>query len=408
MQAPLFGVGLTMFLIFAGLSSTQFHSYLFESKGLGGLQVGFLLMAGQGAAILSPFLQVAIIRRFGGPRIPLVIMMAGAAVTLALLPHMRGFHSFLALFPVFSFCAASIFPLNAACTLEAMRDRGHGTFFRLRTLGTLGFLLGCLISVGYPHLSELPLLYKGFSIALLLALVVVAWESRRHDPGSREEPTSAAKSAPHVFGVPGFRKALSLLAEPMTLRLLLVLGLMNFANAMATGVQANYLVHRWHEGQRTISLAWVVSTGCEAPLMLLCARVLNRYGLRYVLGLGILGTLVKLVGLASAGSLWQFYLALTMHGCFFSGALTGFSVYLDRKYHRRETPTLQALAGVFYGGIPSALAGLAVGWVWHAVSLRAVYLLSGSIAVPVALYGVYLLRGPEEALWGQSRDKNVL
>jgi len=395
-----------MFLIFAGLSATQFHSYLFESKGIRGLQIGILIMAGQGAAILSPLLQVAIIRRFGGPRIPLMLMIVGASVTLALLPYMRDFRSFLVLFPAFSFCAASIFPLNAACTLEAMLGLGHGAFFRIRTLGTLGFLVGCLISVGFPHLSDLPLLYKGFSAALMLALGVVVWEFRRLPPRSA---TADSARVPKVGSVaPGFRQSLGLLADPVTLRLLLVLGLMNFANTMAIGVQANYLVHRWQEGQRTISLAWVVSTACEVPLMLLCARVLNRYGLRYVLGLGIVGTLLKLVGLASAGTLWQFYLALTMHGCFYSGALTGFSVYLDRKYRREERPTLQTLAGVFYGGIPSTLAGLTAGWIWHALSLRSVYLLSGGIAIPAALYAINLLRRPEGALWGQRRDKNVL
>jgi PPP family 3-phenylpropionic acid transporter len=374
-----------MFLIFAGLSAAQFHSYLFESKGVTGLQIGILIMVGQCAAILSPLSQVAVIRWFRGPRVPLMLMLAGAAVTMVLLPCMPGFRAFLILFPAFSFCAAAVFPLNAACTFEAMRDLGYDTFFRVRTLGTLGFLVGCVISAFFPALTDLPLLYKGFSAALILALAVVVWDYRRIGPiGSLGRPAA-----------PAFMHALRLLSQPRTWRLLAVLGLMNFANVLATGVQGNYLMNRWHEGQRTISLAWVVSTACEVPLMLICARILKRHGLRYVLGLGIFGTLLKLVGLAAAGTLWQFYLALTMHGCFFSGALTGFGIYLDRTYSPEERPTLQAICGVFYAGIPSALAGLTAGWVWHAFSLRAVYLLSGSIAVPAAVYAFFLLRQPE-------------
>jgi MFS transporter, PPP family, 3-phenylpropionic acid transporter len=388
-----------MFLIFAGLSAAQFHAYLFESKGIQGLQIGILIMAGQGTAILSPLFQVSIIRRFGGPQVPLMLMLAGTAISMVLLPYMHSFMGFLFLFPIFSFCGASVFPLNAACTFEAMRNQGYGQFFRIRSLGTLGFLVGCLISVFFPTLLELPLLYKGFSAALIMALGVVFWDHRR---GRLEKLSQAILEEIKAHTPPRFFEALRRLREPQTLRLLVVLGLMNFANSMAIGVQGNYLMHKWHEGQRTISLAWVVSTACEVPLMLLCGGVLKKYGLGYVLGLGIFGTLFKLAGLAVAGTLWQFYLALTMHGCFYSGALTGFGIYIDRKYRREESPTLQTLSGVFYGGIPSALAGLGVGWLWHLFSLQAVYWVSGAIAVPTAIYAFFLLNQS-----GKNGDKNV-
>jgi hypothetical protein len=425
----LFGTGLAMFLVFLGFSSGQFHAYLFESRGIGHLQIGFLIMAGQGAGILSPLFQVSIIRRFHGPRLPLMFMIAGSGSALAALPHLSGFWPMLIGFCVFTFCGAGIFPLNAACTFEAMRHRGHGAFFRIRTLGTVGFLAGCVVSVFFPRLSDLPILYTGFAGALFASLIVIARDYRRPVPsaaanggpsaasmdlspanadpsaartgaqsGALSEGSSEATSRP----IPGFFRSLALLREPRTLRLLIVLGTMNFANSMATGVQGNYLVDRWHEGQRAISMAWVISTGCEVPLMLFCAWILRRYGLRYVIGFGIAGTLIKLVGLALAGEVWQYYLALAMHGCFFSGALTGFSVYLDRAYRREERSSLQALAPVFYAGIPSSLAGLVTGVVWHSLSLRAVYLLSGGIAAVAAAYAVMLLRsggwaGPRNA-----------
>ncbi len=387
-STPLFGVGLAMFLIFAGLSSSQFHSYLFESNGLRDLQIGILLMAGQAAAIFSPLVQVPIIRKFGGPRLPLMFMIAGASVTLSLLPYMHHFWSFLILFPAFSFCAASVFPLNAASTLEAMQNQEHGAFFRIRSFGTLGFLVGCLISLCFPVLSDLPFLYRGFSVSLILALGVVYWDFRR---GVRNVKLSKKSDSNFLPSAPHFRETFRLLREPDTLRLLILLGLMNFANALAIGVQGNYLLNRWEQGQRSISMAWVISTACEVPIMLLCALLLKRKGLRVVIGLGIFGTLIKLTGLAAAGSLWQYYLALTMHGCFFAGALTGFNIYLDRRYQQQERATLQTISGIFYGGIPSALAGLSSGWIWHVFSLRSVYLVSGAIAFPAAFYAFFLL-----------------
>lgn len=381
-EASLLAAGLAMFMVFVGFSAGQFHSYLFENRDIPALRIGILIMAGQGAGILSPLFQVGIIRRFHGPRLPLMLMLAGAAVALALLPHLHGFWPLLIGFCCFTFCSAGIFPLNAACTFESLRHRGHGTFFRLRAIGTSGYLAGCLVSVFFPTLADLPLLYGGFATALFLALIVVAAEYRHPPPVPVPGPEAASAPVPiPPRSMPTFAQSLALLREPRTLRLLLVLGIMNFANAMATGVQGNYLVDRWHMGQRAISMAWVVSTACEVPMMLLCAFVLRKYGLRYVIGLGVAGTLLKLVGLAFAGEVWQFYLALAMHGCFFSGAVTGFSIFLDRTYRKEERSSLQALAPVFYAGIPSSLAGLTAGWVWDVFSLRAVYLVSGGIAV---------------------------
>lgn len=405
----LFGAGLAMFLVFVGISAGQFHTYLFESRGIGHLQIGILIMAGQAAGILSPLFQVAIIRLFHGPRLPLMLMIAGSGLALAALPHLRGFWPMLAGFCFLTFCGAGIFPLNAACTFEALRHRGHGIFFRIRTLGTVGFLAGSVVSVFFPHLADLPMLYAGFAGALFASLIVIGRDYRQSapPPGPGAASASASPSSPSSppshppSPIPGFFKSLALLREPRTLRLLIVLGTMNFANAMASGVQGNYLVDRWHEGQRAISMAWVISTGFEVPLMLFCAWVLRRYGLRYVIGFGIAGTLVKLAGLAMAGEVWQYYLALILHGCFFSGALTGFSVYLDRTYRREERSSLQALAPVFYAGIPSSLAGLATGLVWHAYSLRAVYLLSGGIAALAGAYAILLLRSVG---WARARN----
>ena len=372
-----------MFLTFAGISAGQFHGYLFENRGVSRFGIGLLLMAGQIAGLVSPYFQVASIRRFHGPRIPFLWVLAGAAVSLAALPRLSGFPALLIGFSLFSFCAAGIFPLNSACAFEALRARGHDAFFRLRSLGTLGFLAGCLVSLFYPRLSDLPLLYAGFAAALILALAVAAWDLR---PSAGPDAEAAPASRP------SFAHALRLLAEPRTAKLMLVLGLLNFANTMATSMQGNYLVDRWHQGQRIISLAWVVSTGCEVPLMLFCAWLLRRRGLRAVLAFGIAGTLLKLAGLAMAGEAWQYCLALALHGCFFSGALTGFGIYLDRTYKAHDRPSLQALAPVFYGGIPSALAGLAAGSLWHVFSLRSVYWAAGIIALLASAYGWFLLR----------------
>lgn len=393
-SASLASVSSVMFLIFAGFSCAQFHGYLFEKRGLDALAIGLLLTIGYGAGIVSPILQVPVIRRFRGPRGPLIAALLGAALSLALLPLARGFPALLAVFTIFSLCNSSIYPLNLACTLSALRARasdpsarpadGHGLFFRVRGLGTAGFLAGCFVSIFFPRPSQLPLLYAGFACALLAAMAVVAAAYRPLNV----TPAAGLPDAPP----PGFRKALGLLREPLTWRLMLCVGAMGFANSMATAVQGNYLVHRFHESQRTISIAWVVSTACEVPLMLLCSRLVKTRGLRFVMAIGLGGTLLKLLGLAGASHLWEYYLALVLHGFFFSGALTGLGVHLDRTFHHGAGPAVQSLAIVFYQGLPTSLAALCAGAIWNGRSLEAVYRFSAAVAVVISVYAFFVLR----------------
>lgn len=386
-----------MFLVFAGASASQFHSYLFEKRGFTGLDVGYLLAAGYGAGILSPLFQVPVIRFFRGPRTPLILALLLTGACLAALPRVHGFWPLFTLAFLGAFFGAAIFPLNTACTLDAVRHRGHGIFFGIRSLGTVGFLSGCVVSAFFADFAYLPYLYLGFAGAYLMAVGVMAADYPPSpsplSTGSLESPGQAGRGPKgERGGEGGFRRTLDLLMRGRTGKLLLVMGVMGFANGLAISVQGNYLVNRWDGGQASISQAWVASTACEVPLFFLCIFILKRYGLRYVLAMGLAGTLVKIVGAALATELWQYWLALSMHGFFFSGAVTGFSVYLDRNHARGDLPSLQALSVVFFQGIPHALAGLVAGVIWHFWSLRSVYLFAAVVAAAVSAYGFHLLR----------------
>ncbi len=371
-----------MFFIFLGFSSIQFHSYLFETKGLKAIEVGLVLTLGYAAGILSPAAQVHLIRLMGGARRPLLIMLALSGICLVALPHLDTFWALAAVFSVGTFCLSSVHPLNVACTLENLRHRGHGLFFKLRSLGTVGFLIGCMGSFFFQDLSDLPWLYLGFSAALFAAFLSVRGAYRK-----------AEGTGVPIGTAPSLRKALRLLSRPRTLRLLLIIGVVNLANSMATGVQGNYLFNHFESGQQSISMAWIVSTAFEVPWMFLCIYILQRFHLRYVLLLGILGTVVKLAGMGLADSLWQFYLSLTLHGFFFAGAATGFNVYLDRCYGAADRPTLQTFSVIFSSSIPFALGALLAGMIWEWISLAAVYWVAAGISLGAGILGTRFLLG---------------
>ena len=397
-KGSLLGAGLVMFLSFAGFSAVQFHAYLFERMGFSPFRIGVLLGLGFTAAIVAPVFQVKTMRRLRGPRRALFLTLACAGLTLSGLPHLHGFLPVAAAFFLVIFFVSGIDPLVTACTLEVTRARGRSTYFIIRCLGTLGVLAGCFVSYFQPRPEFLPRLYLGFGGAFLMALVVALWGLRPADP--RQAPEDVWVS-PHPRHTPTFRRALWLLSAPRSRRLLWTLGIMNFANAMATLVQGNYLVSRFSGGQRSISLAWMISTGGEIPLMLLCAWLVRRYGLRVVIGMGLLGTTLKLVIIGTAETRGMYFTGLLFHGCFFSGALVGFNLYVDQNYRLTDRPALQALGALFYQGLPAACGGLMAGILWHFLGLRSVYWVSATIGAGVAVYTVFLLPQLPAKLYSQ-------
>jgi MFS family permease len=377
-----------MFLSFAGLSATQFHGYLFEGKGFSPLQIGFLLGAGYAAGLLAPAAQVRAIRLLRGPRLPLALVLAGAGICISLLPWAGGFASVLLLFFGALFCSAGIHPLTAACALEATRDRGQSIYFLIRSLGTAGFLAGCIGSYFQPGATKLPWLYLAFGLAFWSTIPLVLTRFRPDDPRQAPEDALVAKNPRRT---PGFRRALRLLSAPRAARLLWTLGIMNFANAMATLVQGNYIVSRFGQGQEAISLAWIVATTVEIPLMFFCAWLVRARGLRAVIGVGLLGTTVKLVVLGMADGYGMYLAGLVFHGALFSGALVGFNLFVDRHFAVADRPSLQSLGALFYTGLPNALGGLTAGLLWHFLGLRSVYIVAALISVGAGMYTVRLL-----------------
>ena len=362
-----------MFFAFTGIAAGQFHGYLFELKGSGAMAIGFLLMAGYLSAVAAPILQVQIIRRFSGPYLPFIGVSSGACIALVLMPHAKGFIGLLLLFSLLNFCVASIFPLLTAATLESTRTRGHAIFVRIRGLGTVGFLAASVACLAFPRSEKLPWLYAGFGLGFLLSMASLLPAARRH---AREQSLHPKHRPP----APNLAKAWRRLAKGETSVMLVLLAAMNFANVMATAVQGNYLIHRFHLDQRSINLAWVVSTVFEIAWMFLCARILPILDIRRVIVVGLWGTVIKLGLLAWAESYFTFLFGLAFHGFFFSFTLTGFGVYLDKRFRPSERPAQQALTSALVQSIPAAMAGLLGGLLWHSLGLRSVYVFSALMA----------------------------
>ncbi len=370
------GIAAATFFAFAGVAANQFHGYLFELKGSSALSIGLLMMTGYSASVLAPLVQMFLIRKSQGPYRPLLAVSFGAAIALALLPWARGFWDLWVLFAILSFCTASVFPLLTAATLETTRHQtraqGHGLFVRIRGLGTVGFMVACLICLAFPRSESLAWIYAGFGLAFLISVAVLfpsaQWHGRKQDLGQVRLP-----SAPRL-GVAWRR-----LFRGETTVLIFLIALMNFANVMATVVQGNYLIHRFHVSQAYISLSWVIATACEVVWMAVCARLVRTMDIRRLIVLGLWGTGLKLLLMGFATTYFSFVLGLIFHGLYFSFTLAGFGVYLDRRFRPAERPVLQALTSAMAQGLPAALAGLSTGLVWHRFQLHGVYIAAAAL-----------------------------
>ncbi len=371
-------MGMAMFFAFSGIASSQFHGYLFEVRGQGALAIGLLMMTGYAAGIGAPLAQVQLIRKWHGPFWPLALVTLAGAVSMAYLPHAPGFWGLWCDFAVLSFCIASIFPLLNAAALESARDRGHAFFVGLRAYGTAGFMIACLLCMAVPRKEKLPLIYAGFGVGFLAALIFIAPAARHH---GRQRLASALAS---VKG-PKLKQAWRRLFRGEAIGLVALLAAMNFANVMVTALQGNYLIHEFGVSQKFISMAWVFATACELFWMALCARAVKAMDIRRVIVLGLWGTLIKLLLLATAANYAAYVFGLVFHGLFFSFTLTGFGVYLDRRFRPKERPALQTLTSGLVLGFPAALAGLSGGWLWHAFQLRAVYIAAAVLAAVICV-----------------------
>jgi MFS_1 like family len=379
------GVAMAMFFSYAGIAANQFHGYLFEIKGHGALAIGWLFMTGYGVGIGAPFIQVLLIRKWHGPYWPLALVALGGALSMAYLPWASGFWALWGAFSVLSFCLASLFPLLNAATLETTRGKGHSHFIRIRGFGSLGFLFASVLCLAVPRSERLPHLYLGFALGLLLALFFIA-------PAGLFHRSQRLQRAAPVIRAPNIRKAMRRLFRGEAVILVLLLATMSYANVMATAMQGNYIIHQFGLDQRSISLAWTISTLCELVWMALCAYVVQTMDLRRMMVLGLWGTLAKLLLLAVATNYFTYVLGLAFHGLFFSFSLTGFGVYLDRRFRASERPGQQALTSGLVQGIPAALAGISSGWIWNSLELKSVYITAAILAGAICLVGEFWVR----------------
>ena len=369
---------LSMFFIYVGISSLQFHSIILESKGFSGTLLGVALMMGYISALSAPFFIAWWSPKFQNPRTPLYCILAMAGITLPLLAYLQSPYILLPTYFIHTFCVWCVFPLHMTYGMDVCRDKGNSFFFLIRSLGTLGFVAGCIATFFFVESTTLQWVYLAMGVSFLIATLVLFVptpffpKQLNHNPAPR--PATYNVSTTSLW-----QEWKAIYKDSFIRKLILPIALVSCGNTMATSVQGNYLIHSFAGTKSTVSMAWILCTGFEIPIMLFCAFLIKRWNVSLVVMLGVTGTFIRLVGMSFSESLSQLFFFFTLHGFFYAGVVTGLGVCLD-KIHQSKHSAKQALFSLTYASVPSILGSFCAGFVWEHFSLKAVYGLAFGIS----------------------------
>ncbi len=354
-------------LLFFGISSLQFHSVLFEFNGFRGNLFTLLLVTGNISALFAPFIAGGLTKMLGRPYIPIILLLAISGSTLPFLPFVKSYGLLLSLYFCYTFCIWGIFPLYMACGMEVYRYQGRHHFFRVRSIGTLGFAIGCVVSAFFIDTINLTHLYTLFGLCLLVSIYFIyitpAFKnSRLQDNLPRSFPTNKQE----WFQIlPFFKDS----AIKKSLPAFMLLGC---ANSMAIAVQSNFILHQEGGTKQIVSISWFLCSVFEIPVMFLCFFVMRRYGLINVLIIGFFFTVLRLVGMAYSPNLFWLLGTLTFHGFYYAGVITGLGLFVDKsKWPHRSA--VQPMFALFYSGIPNITGAFIAGTLWKFFDLQAVF-----------------------------------
>jgi len=374
---------LMFFFAFAAFSAQQFHAILLEfHHNFSEVEIGNALMFSAATQFVTPFIILIAGRKILNPDRILQFMFLLFALTLFLLPRLESQMAVTICFVSFSLAAYSVFPMQMTAILNASRNLKDGWFLVLRSIGTLGFASFCLLSGFLVKFISVPQLYNVFSAAAVIAFVF---------------SLNKTQMIPQKDKLPSFKVIFSRLANREVGVWLGAVALGNLAMFAGTSVIGNFIRHELNGNDAMVSFSWTLSTFTEIPLIWASILILNRFSLKTMVLIGLLSASLRM-GLTWIAEDFRFFVAVQMlHGLFYGAALSGFNLFLRRRFGLDQLHSLQLFAGLAHGALASSLGGKLAGSVWHLIGIRNLY----------GICAILLLAGALLLLLGAPNRKNA-
>lgn len=365
-----------MFLTFGGLSVVQFSTLLFEKDlQFNKAWIGTLLMASSLMSIVLPFLLQAIQKWVKNPNAILTALLMTASVSVALLPYATNEWIALIVYCILGLAKFGTSNMQITNALTLTKDKGQNYFLALRSIGTLGFAVFCLITMILADYFTLPQLYWVFSIAYMLGAVASLVNQ---------------DVIPRHTDFISLRQVWNWFKEGPTIPLLLLIVLANMTAFIGSSFIGNFVQNELQGGTKDVSIAWSIATFLELPFFAICIWVLNRFGLKKLIIFGMVSNALRLTLTGYTDTLWGLFAIQSLHGIFYGATLSGYSIYLNQFYKSHQIHHLNLFSSFLYGGIGSAVAGKLGAMLWDYDDLRFTYICSGILAIFVSLLLLFI------------------
>lgn len=378
----LFSVAVMVFLVFFAMASNQYHTLILEHiHHFDGQEIGSLISLGASTSIFLPWIVLLLGKKIPHPDKILRRSLFFLAICLCLFPRTQN-----AIAAVFLYYGIVTF-MNVASMLQLIvliftaRPQGDQWVLLIRSGGTLGFAVSCVVSTLIANRLDYSTLYLIFAAAALLAI-----------PFNKK---TGPVLLPHTSGSK-IRSSWKLLGEKNTRNLLLGVGVAHMAIFGATSVLSNFIANHFEATKSQVSLAWTIATFSEVPLIWLSILILRRFGLKGLLLSGIFTSTIRMGLLFLVKDLSALYGVQVLHGLFYGSTLSGIGLYLARSHGDAQMQQLQMMAQSLYGGVATTIGAQVTGIIWNWAGLRNVYLIAFLTLCGASLWLIFNFREPQE------------
>jgi len=287
-----------------------------RDRGVSDAEIGTLFMSRQLMSIAATLSVGWIAHRFGGPRTVLPAIAVGAIVLMGAYELSYGFLAIFAVTMIWSFVWSPPMPLYDGVLVNETRRHGFD-YARIRLWSSVAFILGAIAcGIAVDRYGPPWVMYVGLASIVLLAPLALLL------PHATEAHASAGST--RGSSVRGGQ----LLRSPFVL-FLLAAGCCNASHA----VLYSFGTLTWRAAgidDVTISLLWAESVAIEIVLMLFGGWLLKRLGPCGLIGLGLVGGIVRWTAMAFTTDLPALVVLQALHACTFAACHLGAMAFLQR------------------------------------------------------------------------------
>lgn len=368
--------GIMMFLTFGGLSVVQYSTLLFEHDlNFSKAWIGTLLMCSSLMSIALPFLLQIIGKWVKNPNIILTVLLFIASISVAILPFASNPWVALLVYCILGLAKFGTSNMQITNALSITKSKGHSSFLMMRSIGTLGFAVFCLVSMILSDYLKLPQMYWLFAGAYFLGGIASLFNQSVIPKQKEFVPLKTVWN--------WFKKG-------PTLTLLVLISLSNLTAFIGASFLGNFVINEMGGTHKEVSIAWSIATFLELPFFAICIWILKRFGLKKLILFGLVTNALRLLLTAYSNELWSFYAAQSLHGIFYAATLSGFSIYLNQRYKSDQIHHLQLFSSFIYAGFGSSIAGKLGAFIWDYSDLRFTYFSMGILAIFVSTYFLFI------------------